>query len=679
MKKRIAILYVLLLTPYLLFAQKDKELQNKYDTLISKAAQFGDVPDSMLYYYGRAEKLAESNNDSSLLADIWLKLGDFYYSEGSYRKSIDFSSRAKKTFLKLNDTIRAGWAGYYIGIAYKYWGKYSEAQQEIQKDIKLFEKKNNLSGVSNCYIVAGYINQAWHNYDEAERICRITLKMSTELNSKSGIGFSLLAIGNSFAAKNSYDSAYFYFQKALKNFTDIKSDYGIALTYRDIGSFYIYKGEISKSLSYFQKSLDLLKKSSNNRGISELYALMGEAYYKQGDYVRAIEFLQSSQNIALKMELNEDIVNNYKTISEVYESEGRKDFAFDYHKKYTSLKDSIFNEEKHFQIAELQTQYETEKKEQQIKLQDIQLEKARSVLRLQRYLTIAFIFAFILAAAIAILSFRWYKIKKRDNQILFEQKKIIERKNTLITDSINYAQRIQGVLLGKSTIMPKPIKEIFYYYQPKDIVSGDFYYIKELDNYVVAAVADCTGHGVPGAFMSMLGMTLLNEIFSHSHPLTAAEVLENLRFKVKEALNQTVFKTETKDGMDIALCLIDKKNNQVQYAGAYNPLVLLRNNELIEYKATRNPVGIHIKEFPFENTIINTQANDIFYIFSDGYSDQVGGLAMQKFRIGEFKKLLLEIHGQPLNEQPAILQKRIDLWKMGNDQTDDMLVVGFKL
>ena len=153
------------------------------------------------------------------------------------------------------------------------------------------------------------------------------------------------------------------------------------------------------------------------------------------------------------MELNEDIVKNYKTLSEVYEKWNKKDIALEYHKKYTELRDSVFNEEKHFQIAELQTQYETEKKEQQIVLQDIQLEKARSVLRLQRYLTIAFILAFIFAAAIAVLSFRWYKIKKRDNLILSEQKKLIERKNSLITDSINYAQRIQGALLGKSNVV----------------------------------------------------------------------------------------------------------------------------------------------------------------------------------------------------------------------------------
>jgi len=377
--------------------------------------------------------------------------------------------------------------------------------------------------------------------------------------------------------------------------------------------------------------------------------------------------------------LNLNVIKNYQNISIAYEKWGKKDVALYYHKKYSTLKDSIFNEEKHFQIAELQTLYETEKKEQQIAINNIQIEKYQSVSLLQRYLIAAFVLAFILASGIALLALKWYKIKKSDNKLLSEQKQIIEFKNTQITDSINYARRIQSALLGRSMENIGHIKEYFIFYRPKDIVSGDFYYIKDTDEYTVIAASDCTGHGVPGAFMSMLGMTLLNEIFSHSHPNTASEILERLREKVKQALNQTIFHSDTRDGMDIALCLVAKNGNQIQYAGAYQPLIQIRNSEIIEYKGTRCPVGVHIKEFPFENHIIETQPNDIFFLFSDGYADQVGGIGKQKFKVSEFKKLLIEFHQKPFDEIPSHLEKRITSWRMGNDQTDDMLVIGFKM
>lgn len=679
-KQSLLILF-LTLNSFSLFSQNTEgdKIRKEIDSLCGVAFNFYDKPDSALWNYEKAERIAIHHGDSIRLADVWSGLGSFYYTIGQYRKSIDFSKKSKIIYLLTGDTINAGWSGYTAGISYKYWGKYREALQEIQEDIHLFEKKNDIAGISNCYIVAGYINQAWRNYAEAERICRITLKQSNDLGNKQGVGYSQLAIGNSFASRNQFDSANVYFQRALTNFSSTNSHYGIALAYRDIGSFYLQRNEVAKAFQYYRQSLELLQKTSNQRGISEVLALMGEAYLQQKDYSKALKLLQESQSIALKMELNEDIINNYINISKAYEQWGKKDIALDYHKKYTHLKDSVFNEEKHFQIAELQTLYETEKKEQQIALKNIQIEKYQSISRLQRYLIAAFVLAFILASSIAFLAYRWYQIKKSDNKLLSEQKLLIEFKNTQITDSINYAKRIQGALLGKLGSKPTDFNDLFIYYRPKDIVSGDFYYIKEIENYTIIAAADCTGHGVPGAFMSMLGITLLNEIFSHSTPQTASEILEQLRFKLKESLNQTVFQSDTRDGMDIALCLIDKNKSHIQYVGAYQPLILIRDNELVEFKATRNPVGVFIKEFPFENHTIQIKPNDTFYIFSDGYGDQVGGLGNQKFKVAEFKKLLKEIHTLSMSEQPKILEKRILEWRGDVDQTDDIMVIGFKV
>ncbi len=677
---RILLILGLILIPFLLFSQiNNKKTLLTIDSLNSLAATYYHNPDSVVLLLSEAEALALNIQDTLKEAEIWARYGRFYYSTGQYRKSIEYSKKAKVAFFTVGDSARGAWSGYFIGLAYKYWGKYREAQQEIQNDIQIFERLSDKEGATNCYIVAGYINQAWLNFDEAERICRVTLKMSEELGNKGGMGFSKLAIGNSLSSKNQNDSAFHYFQKALEIFQSEDDNYGISLAYRDIGSFYVRKSEVEKAFGFYQKSLSLLKEMSNRRGISELYALIGEAFYVQNDYINALKYLKESQDIATSMELNEDIIKNYQNISFAYEKMGKPDVALGYHKKFATLKDSIFNAEKHFQIAELQTVYETEKKEQQIAIKNIQIEKYQSVSLLQRYLIAAFILAFVLASGIALLTLKWYKIKKRDNKLLSEQKQLIEFKNSQITDSINYARRIQGALVSRTKDSLGSIKEHFILYRPKDIVSGDFYYIKDTKDYTVIAAADCTGHGVPGAFMSMLGIALLNEIFSHSNPTSAAEILEQLRVKVKESLNQSVFNSDTRDGMDIAMCLISKERNEIQYAGAYQPLIQIRNGELIEYKGTRCPVGVHVKEFSFDNHIIETQSDDIFFIFSDGYSDQVGGIAKQKFKLIEFKRLLFEVHRKPLNEIPTVLEKRIIDWRLGNDQTDDILVIGFKI
>jgi len=664
--------FLVVLFPIISLAQGTDNWKLKADSLLAVAVKTTRNPDSTKKILAQVEELALQKGDSTVLASIWSRYGFTNYWIGQYPKAIDYYNKAKYYYLSKNDSINAGWKGYMIGLTYKYWGKYHEAQREIQENIRLFEKLEDQDGILNCYIVSGYINQAWGNFDESERICRYTLSMAKTQKNVNAEGYSLLAIGNALLSKSIIDSAYIYIESSRKKFIESSDSYGVALANRDLGSYYLTKGDTQKSLNHLKTGLDILKGNSNNRGYSEILAIMGKVYLERQDYENAVKHLEESQQLALHMELYEDIIKNYQSLSFAYEKWGKYDSAYRCILKYTHLKDSIFNAEKHFQIAELQTQYETEKKEQQIALQNIKLDKNKSIQRL-------LILAFVLASTLAFFSFRWYRIKKRDNQLLSEQKRLIEQKNTQITDSINYAKRIQGVLLGKSSALPKPVKDLFIFYQPKDIVSGDFYFIKEYQNYTVIAAADCTGHGVPGAFMSMLGLTLLNEVFTYSNPKTAAEVLEELRVKVKEALNQTEYKTEAKDGMDIALCIVDKTNNRLQFSGAYNSLYMIRDDELVEFKAIRNPVGVHMKEFPFQNEVIECQPNDQFYIFSDGYADQVGGFSQQKFKIVEFRKLIHSVSNLPMKEQVSKLENTIQIWKGSSDQTDDMLVVGFKL
>ncbi|RLD66637.1 MAG: hypothetical protein DRI95_06335 [Bacteroidetes bacterium] len=272
-----------------------------------------------------------------------------------------------------------------------------------------------------------------------------------------------------------------------------------------------------------------------------------------------------------------------------------------------------------------------------------------------------------------------YEELRVQNEKITSQRDMLSFQNTHISDSIVYAQRIQTAVLTKEDYIDEILPENFILFKPRDIVSGDFYWIRQIGQKIIIAIVDCTGHGVPGAIMSMLGISYLNEIVRRSEITQANYVLNEMRKRVKRALHQTGKRGEAVDGMDMVLCAIDLKTKIMQYSGAFNPLLIIRNNELIEIKADRMPVGIYHNEKPsFTNHEIPIMDNDIFYLFSDGYADQLGGEKRLKFMHSNFKKKLLAIHNKPMNAQKEILEETIENWKLGIEQTDDILVMGIR-
>ncbi|MCK9208430.1 MAG: SpoIIE family protein phosphatase [Salinivirgaceae bacterium] len=295
-------------------------------------------------------------------------------------------------------------------------------------------------------------------------------------------------------------------------------------------------------------------------------------------------------------------------------------------------------------------------------------------------------FGFILAAFALIYLFvkqytRYLRgvIREKTAEIR-QQKDEIEKINEEITSSIKYAERIQKAIVPTYQKASEVLPEHFVLWRPRDIVSGDFWWMTQKNGLVVIVAADCTGHGVPGAFMSMLGVSFLNEIVNKNEITTANVILDDLRHHVKSTLKQTGKEGEAKDGMDLALIVLDIENQRIQYAGAYNPLYLIRQNELIEFKADRNPIGIFIKEVDsFTNNLIEIQKGDTLYIFSDGFVDQFGGSDGRKFKSKQFKELLLAIQDRSMLEQEMILDKTIDEWRGEMAQVDDILVLGIRI
>jgi len=273
------------------------------------------------------------------------------------------------------------------------------------------------------------------------------------------------------------------------------------------------------------------------------------------------------------------------------------------------------------------------------------------------------------------------KVKERTAEIQ-QQKVEIEIQKEHIMDSIHYAKRIQNAILPPDDYIHSLLENIFIFYKPKDIVSGDFYWMTDEDGYIMISAVDCTGHGVPGAFMSIVGYNQLNYAVNVGNARTASEILEGLNEGVTDTLREKGGGPgAVKDGMDMALCVIDPSKKKLHYAGAYNPLILIRGQELIQYKADKLPIGsVEGDIMPkFTNHEIEIQEGDCLYMFSDGYPDQFGGPKGKKFMSKRFRELLFDIHEKPIDEQEKILDQTLKDWMGDTEQIDDILVIGIKL
>lgn len=347
-------------------------------------------------------------------------------------------------------------------------------------------------------------------------------------------------------------------------------------------------------------------------------------------------------------------------------------------------------------------------------LQKLELDKKNSELKQQTTLTVASFIGIAFVIILLIVSTRAFVLKQKDAKKLTKQKKeilekneelnqqneeiaaqrdeietqrdmVTEQKNLIekthheISQSIDYAKRIQISVLSNPKILKERFTDYFVMLEPKDKVSGDFYWWTHIENHTIVTAADCTGHGVPGAFMSMLGISFLRDIVTKEYITHPGVILRRLRKEIIKTLKQEGIEGEQKDGMDIALISIDHETNICQFAGAYNPLYLIRNGEFIEYKADKMPIAIHMRMDAFQTHEIPLEKGDQLYMFSDGFADQFGGPDGKKFKYKPFKDLLLQNALLPMQQQKAILEQTFRDWKGNNEQIDDVVILGLKI
>jgi len=525
-----------------------------------------------------------------------------------------------------------------------------------------------------------------------------------------------------------------YGEQALKESEKNKTpDHLKADIYSTLAAANYYLQKFSKSVKYYEEELELIIKGSSNKKIAQAYYNIGFIYSISGKYRKSEKNFEESILYAKKINHTGILTANYKALAIISENNGNDAKALIYIKEYLKVKDKSFTRTQNILRKEIeeekQLREETElvvnkleqdtlEKAKQIEILNIEKEYAEKMAalerensknkeqiqqtklekqKLQNYILYGLI---LIAIGIGYFIIRSNIKKKKMNELLVnknfeisQQNEEIETQNTMlqnqkekiedshrhITQSINYASRIQTAVLHGESILAENFHQYFIIYKPRDIVSGDFYWIKQIRNYIAVVAADCTGHGVPGAFMSMLGISLLNEHVTSRRLDSPGEIMDMLRKKVKVYLKQTGTFEETKDGMDMALCLINTENLKAKFSGANNPLYLIRNKELIEYKPTRNPIGIYLKEKHFETQTIQLQKEDTLYMFSDGFVDQFGGEDGGKFKTKRFKRLLTEFASSSMEEQRRKLENELRLWQGDQEQVDDILVMGIRI
>ena len=573
---------------------------------------------------------------------------------------------------------------------------------------KIADQARNNELIARCYVNTGYIYQKLHDYKTSLDFFYKASRLVDFLPDKKIIGNLYNNFGNSFYELKQLDSAMIYHKKALEVRLKINDKRGISYSYNNIGNVYIEKKDASKALEYYVKSIAIKQEIGDKKGIAGGNINISSVYSDMKIFDMALRSAEKGVAQAEEIHADDFLLDGYQSAGRACEGLGDFKKEADYLRKYIALKDSIYSENLTVQIAEMQSKYEADKKQKEIELTQRENELANakvSSLEAQNKQKNTLIGGAILGVVLLIILvgfvFRSYKIKQRTNdqleisnnqlqhlnEIINKRTEEIERqsaelraKNKDITDSIVYAQRIQTAIMPPIDDLKKTIPKSFIYYQPRDIVSGDFYWFYQSDELFVIACADCTGHGVPGAFMSMICVQLLNLVIRDSHVTATEQALGMLDDGVRTALRQSGGDRDTTDGMDIALCALDLKKNTIQYSGAYRPLYVIRNNELIEVPANKFSIGgFRNVAKNFKGSKIELEKGDKIYLFTDGYADQFGGPHGKKFMMKNFKKLLLSICDKPIQEQHLLIDKTMDEWKKDFDQLDDILVIGMEI
>jgi serine phosphatase RsbU (regulator of sigma subunit) len=669
--------------------------------------------DSALYFHKllleklNKHPLPEASANSYYRVKIIREIGWDYYLMGEFDKSIA-SYEQGIAELKQNKIAELSKKELYtahfeadLGTVYMQMGEFKSALHHLFEGLKNYDKVKNKSGQSSSNLNIGIIYYYLKNFDKALQYLEIAKQLNEEINDIDGTGNILIMMGAIQLENESFDLAIESFNEALSIQENIGNNAQINACLANLGMAHRKKGNLNQAITYYDEALKLAKETKNTQVETIQLINLGTIYSELGNCKKSIFYFSEALPLAHAMNSKKELEALHKNISDAHYHCGDYKTSLYHYQQYITYRDSLFNENTDKLLFEKELKYSFDKKAtadsvanakaQEIKDSEIARQRAEKSALLNQQL--ALYGGLFLVLIFTVFLYNRFKItqKQRDiinlqklevekqKEILQQQKHVIEEKHKEITDSINYAERIQRSFLASKSLLDEALVDYFVFFRPKDVVSGDFYWASPLPNDSFAfCCADSTGHGVPGAIMSLLNIASIEKaIEKYSEP---HHILNETRRIIIERLKKDGSPEGGKDGMDCSLIILNAARTKMTFAAAHNPVWVVRNNELIEFKADKMPVGKHDKD---QNSFVlqefDLQQHDIIYTFTDGFPDQFGGPKGKKFMHKSLKELLLDNAQQPMQVQHNILSETLQQWKGNLEQIDDICIIGVRI
>ena len=628
------------------------------------------------------------------LGGVCWALADYPGAMAYFNKSLDAAK-------KLNSPLSVANCLSHIGSIFNLEGNLPEALKYDLQSLSIYEAENNDDGKSKMYNNIGNVYTDQANQAEAIRYYKMSREIALKRKDDYGIIGTCMNLGIGYYLQKKYDSALVMFDQCLPVAQKINDAYDIGEIYANLGIVYEETGNHTEAMNNMFKSLTANRVVGNKRGMCNAYSSIGELYRNAKNYVLAKSYYDSAMVVANMIDAKSQKENIYKNYAALDSTLGDFKSSLMHYKLEIAYHDSMKNEENTKKIVQEQMQYDFDKKETEQKAEQVKKDAITAADKKRQQVIIGSVtIVLLLVMLFAGLLFNRFRLIKKQKEIIEiksketeqqkklieEQKTIVDEKNKDITDSIHYASRIQRALLTTDAYIWGHVNECFMVFKPRDIVSGDFYWANEADTpagkrFLICA-GDCTGHGVPGAFMSLLNISLLNEANIERKINSPDKILNHIRDQIIKALNADGDEKGSKDGMDCVLCSFDFTEKKLEVACANNPLWIVPagGTDVVEYKADKMPVGMQSeKPEPFSLQTIPFKKGDMIYMFTDGYADQFGGPKGKKFKYKQLQDLIVSISQKPMKEQKKILEQTIEQWKGGLEQIDDILIIGIRV
>ncbi len=657
------IVFALCFISFGLFSQEEEAIANSRDSLLNVLNTVKHDTDKAKTYFLLSKLYNESDPRKGL---EYLKPGyEFAKRTANYRVQSDLTNQ--------------------IGYNYYYLSDFNHSLEFFLKTLAICKKQNNKRGIAGCHNNIGSIYLELDDTTNALKHHLLALKMRKENideNSINDIAMSYGNVGKTYFAMRAYTKAMEYYRLSLLSSKESGNKNREALMLNNIGSVFAEQKKYDEAYAYYNSAYRIYQELESPENMALCQNNIAEIHFRKGEYDKAIENYKASLENSEKLSALTDMKTSYDGLHNCYLKLNDYKTAHDYLVKYIDVKDSIFSEENSSQMNELLAKFDSDKKEQEIRL----LQKDKEI---SSWLRNSLIVGSVLLVFLAFSLYSRNRVKHKanvelsvKNKNIEEQKQIVEYQKAAlevhqkeIVDSINYARRIQYALLANTEILQRNLPEHFVLFNPKDIVSGDFYWAAEHEHYFYLAVCDSTGHGVPGAFMSLLNIGFLSEAIKEKNIKQPHEIFNYVR----QRLIDSISKEEQQDGMDGILICVDKTTNDITYASANNAPLLTREEQIIEMPKDKMPVGKGERVESFKLHTMNLQKGDALYLYTDGYADQFGGPTGKKFKYKQLNNLLAATSGLPISQQASVVSRQFVDWKGNLEQVDDVCIIGIRI